>query len=87
MADERSLCPPAQRLRALSIERLGADRAIELVGLAASLNDALSKLEKVARYREPVLITGESGSGKEFFAQAVHLFGGCLLYTSDAADE
>jgi len=76
MADERSLCPPAQRLRALSIERLGADRAIELVGLAPSLNDALSKLEKVARYREPVLITGESGSGKEFFAQAVHLFGG-----------
>jgi DNA-binding NtrC family response regulator len=76
MADERALCPPAMRLRALSIERLGADRAIELVGLAPSLNDALSKLEKVARYREPVLITGESGAGKEFFAQAVHLFGG-----------
>ena len=35
MADERSLCPPAMRLRALSIERLGADRAIELVGLRA----------------------------------------------------
>jgi DNA-binding NtrC family response regulator len=76
MADERSLCPPAMRLRALSIERLGSERVIELVGLAPSLNDALSKLEKVARYREPVLITGESGSGKEFFAQAVHLFGG-----------
>jgi DNA-binding NtrC family response regulator len=76
MADERALCPPAMRLRALSIERLGADRVIELVGLAPSLNDALSKLEKVARYREPVLITGESGAGKEFFAQAVHLFGG-----------
>jgi DNA-binding NtrC family response regulator len=76
MADERSLCPPAQRLLALSIERLGPDRAIELVGLAPSLNDALARLEKVARYREPVLITGESGAGKEFFAQAVHLFGG-----------
>ena len=76
MADERSLCPPAMRLRALSIDRLGADRAIELVGLAPSLNDALIKLEKIAKYREPVLITGESGAGKEFFAQAVHLFGG-----------
>ena len=76
MADERSLCPPAMRLRALSIDRLGADRAIELVGLAPSLNDALTKLEKIAKYREPVLITGESGAGKEFFAQAVHLFGG-----------
>ena len=76
MADERALCPPAMRLRALSIDRLGADRAIELVGLAPSLNDALAKLEKIAKYREPVLITGESGAGKEFFAQAVHLFGG-----------
>jgi DNA-binding NtrC family response regulator len=75
MADERALCPPAMRLRALSIDRLGADRAIELVGLAPSLNDALGKLEKIAKYREPVLITGESGAGKEFFAQAVHLFG------------
>jgi hypothetical protein len=36
MADERSLCPPAMRLRALSIERLGSERVIELVGLAAS---------------------------------------------------
>jgi DNA-binding NtrC family response regulator len=76
MADERSLSPAAIRLRALSIERLGPERVIELVGLAPSLSDALIKLEKVARYREPVLITGESGSGKEFFAQAVHLFGG-----------
>ena len=76
MVDERSLSPPAMRLRALSIERLGPERAIELVGLAPSLSDALTKLEKVARYREPVLITGESGAGKEFFAQAVHLFGG-----------
>ena len=76
MADERALCPPAMRLRALSIDRLGADRVIELVGLAPCLNDALSKLEKIAKYREPVLLTGESGAGKEFFAQAVHLFGG-----------
>ena len=34
----------AMRMRALSIDRLGAVRVIELVGLAASLNDALSKL-------------------------------------------
>ena len=50
MADERALCPSAIRLRALSIDRLGADRAIELVGLAPSLNDALCKLEKIAKY-------------------------------------
>lgn len=68
------LCEPAQRLRALSAERFGPDRAIELVGHAPSLVEALVKLEKIARYREPVLITGESGSGKELFAQAVYLF-------------
>jgi DNA-binding NtrC family response regulator len=69
------LSEPAQRLRALSIERFGADRVIELVGHAPALVEALLKLEKIGRYREPVLITGESGSGKELFAQAVYLFG------------
>ena len=56
-------------------ERFGAERALELVGHAPNLLQALAKLEKVARYREPVLITGESGTGKELFAQAVFLFG------------
>jgi DNA-binding NtrC family response regulator len=65
----------AMRLRALSIERFGADRALELVGLAPNLIEVLAKLEKIARYREPILITGESGAGKELFAQAVFLFG------------
>ena len=65
----------AMRLRALSIERFGADRAVELVGLAPNLIEALAKLEKIARYREPLLITGESGAGKEHFAQAVYLLG------------
>jgi two-component system response regulator HupR/HoxA len=65
----------AMRLQALSIERFGSDRALELVGLAPNLIEALAKLEKIARYREPILITGESGAGKELFAQAVFLFG------------
>jgi DNA-binding NtrC family response regulator len=69
------LSEPAQRLRALSVERFGPDRAIELVGHAPALVEALVKLEKIGRYREPVLITGESGSGKELFASAVYLFG------------
>ena len=37
--------------------------------------DLLTKLEKVARYEEPVLITGESGVGKEQFARTIHLLG------------
>lgn len=75
MPDSGFLSEPAQRLRALSIERFGPDRAVEIVGRAPSLIEALTRLEKIARYREPVLITGESGSGKELFAQGVYLFG------------
>jgi transcriptional regulator with GAF, ATPase, and Fis domain len=33
----------------------------------------LDKIEKFARFKEPVLITGESGVGKEFVAAACHL--------------
>jgi len=63
----------AQRIRQLSIETWGADRAVELVGAAPSFAELLKKLEKVAAFDEPVLITGESGSGKEGLAQAIYL--------------
>jgi len=63
----------ALRVKALSIERWGAARAVEVVGVSPALIEVLTRLEKIARYRDPVLITGESGSGKELFAQAVYL--------------
>ena len=63
----------AQRIRQMSIETWGADRAVELVGAAPSFTQLLKKLEKVAAFDEPVLITGESGSGKEGLAQAIYL--------------
>ena len=47
-----------------------------MVGFSPKFIELQSKLDKIARYQEPVLITGESGAGKEFFAQAVYLFGG-----------
>ncbi|HSG00174.1 MAG TPA: sigma 54-interacting transcriptional regulator [Vicinamibacterales bacterium] len=52
---------------------LGRDRTIDMVGLSPAFIDLLVRLEKVARYREPVLITGESGVGKEQVARALHL--------------
>jgi DNA-binding NtrC family response regulator len=65
--------PAAQRIRALSVETWGPERAVELVGAAPSFVELLTKLEKVAAFDEPVLITGESGSGKEGLAQAIYL--------------
>ena len=69
------LTPVAERIRALSIARWGAAQAVEIVGQSPALVALLARMEKVARYREPVLITGESGVGKESLAQAVYLLG------------
>jgi transcriptional regulator with GAF, ATPase, and Fis domain len=65
----------ARRLCTLSIANWGEHRALEMVGRSDAFEVLLAKLEKVARFREPVLITGESGVGKEGLAQAVYLFG------------
>ncbi len=63
----------AERLRALSIKCLGPDAALDMVGTSSVFAGLLARLEKIARYQEPVLITGESGVGKEQFARALHL--------------
>jgi DNA-binding NtrC family response regulator len=63
----------ALRIRALSLDRWGEQKAVEMVGLSPCFLDLQARLEKVACYREPVLITGESGVGKEQFAQAIYL--------------
>ena len=73
--DPQFLSAPASRVLALSVARLGEFRAVEMVGQSPVFVAELVKLEKVSRYDEPVLITGESGVGKEQFARAVHLLG------------
>ena len=44
----------------------------EIVGNSAALVEALRNVEKVAPTDSTVLISGETGSGKEMFARAVH---------------
>jgi transcriptional regulator with GAF, ATPase, and Fis domain len=44
----------------------------EIVGNCPMLLDALHKVERVAPTESTVLIVGETGSGKELFARAVH---------------
>ncbi len=67
------LLPIAARIRDASIEVWGEGRAVTIVGQAAAIQEPLERLVKVARFHEPVLILGESGVGKESFAQALHV--------------
>jgi two-component system response regulator AtoC len=61
------------RIRALSIERWGTHKAVEMVGASPAFVELQNRLAKVARYREPVLIAGESGVGKESLAESIYL--------------
>ncbi|HEX8980076.1 MAG TPA: sigma 54-interacting transcriptional regulator [Parasulfuritortus sp.] len=43
-----------------------------LIGQSAAFKHALSMIERIARYDAPVLIQGETGTGKELAARAIH---------------
>ena len=65
----------ALKVRALSVKRWKNNRPTEMVGTSDIIQGLQKKLAKVARYSEPVLITGESGVGKELIAQSLYLLG------------
>ena len=67
------LAPVARRIREVSAQIWGENRAVELYGESDPFIRMLDKIEKFARFKEPVLITGESGVGKEYVAAACHL--------------
>lgn len=43
------------------------------VGNSKLMREQRSTIERLAKYTMPILVTGETGSGKHFFARAVHL--------------
>ena len=69
-ADETDL---ARRVRLMSMERWGERRETVLVGQHASIVGLQERVHRFAQATGPVLITGETGTGKEIFARAIYL--------------
>jgi PAS domain S-box-containing protein len=65
----RELTTEAAYLRAELDELGGFD---EIVGVSDSLRTVLADVDRVAKSDVSVLITGETGTGKELFARAIH---------------
>lgn len=63
----------ARRIQALSTSEWGDKRATVLVGRHPRLEEALTRVVRFAASDSPVLLTGETGTGKELFARALYL--------------
>ncbi len=63
----------AQRIRQRSIDRWGGKQPTMLIGVHPAFAETLGRLARFAESDSPVLITGETGTGKELFARALYL--------------
>jgi DNA-binding NtrC family response regulator len=62
-----------RRVAELSRDRWGEAREVCFVGEHPTLTQALERAARFAEADGPVLVTGETGTGKELFARAVYL--------------
>src|SRR5258708_1785903 len=70
---DNTMTDAALQVRAKSVEKWGPNQAVDLVGVSSKMRDTLDKVQKFAKFNQTVLITGESGVGKELFAKACDL--------------
>lgn len=71
----RLLSPQAQEIRQKTARLWGSSRAVHLVGQNENFTNALQRIRRFADTDAPVLVTGESGVGKELFARALYVLG------------
>lgn len=64
------------KVKVLSDELQGQRQVGELIGSSEPMQSLYEQLERVAQSEAAVLVTGESGSGKELVARAIHQRGG-----------
>lgn len=72
---EDSVCQAkvARQIDRLALDRWSGTKPTVLIGRDERLIDALEKIARFARSGGPVLITGETGTGKELFARGLFL--------------
>jgi len=70
-ADPRRLAQRIRELQALSAEPAPAP-GLGLVAQSAAAQRMIARLTQAARTSQPVLLTGETGTGKELAAQLIH---------------
>jgi transcriptional regulator with GAF, ATPase, and Fis domain len=70
---ESEVFPVASTIRQRSVERWGEEQATVIVGRHPCLAETLDRTARLAQSESPVLITGETGTGKELFAKAIYL--------------
>jgi transcriptional regulator with GAF, ATPase, and Fis domain len=63
----------ARLVAAKSEQRWGPKRATVIVGQDLGLATVLERARRFAQSESPVLVTGETGTGKELFARALHV--------------
>ena len=51
----------------------GREKTVDMVGASPAFLELQDRIAKVARYRESVLMCGESGVGKEQLAESIYL--------------
>ncbi|HEX7069801.1 MAG TPA: sigma 54-interacting transcriptional regulator [Rhodothermales bacterium] len=68
-------CEISNRIRLASESSWGRRGTVYLVGRSTQLRHALERAVRFASVGSPVLVTGESGVGKELFARALYLLG------------
>ena len=66
--------PVAREVARRAAERWGERKPTLLVGRHRALGQALEHVSRFGASDEPILLTGETGTGKELFARAAYLF-------------